>query len=42
MNARLLAASPDDHQVLAHGTALFDGPHGPDLERRIFDFLMSN
>jgi len=24
MNARLLAASPDDHQVLAHGTALFE------------------
>ena len=25
MNSGLLAASPDDHQVLARGTALFEG-----------------
>jgi len=40
-----LAREPKQQHVYegdAHGTALFDGPHGPDLERRIFDFLMSN
>jgi len=40
-----LAREPKQQHVYegdAHGTALFDSPHGGDLERRILDFLMSN
>lgn len=40
-----LAREPKQQYVYegdAHGTALFEGPHGPDLERRIVDFLTSN
>lgn len=40
-----LAQEPKQQHIYegdAHGTALFDGPHGADLKRRIMDFLASN
>lgn len=40
-----LAMQPKQQHIYegdAHGTALFEGPHKADLERRILDFLTSN
>ncbi|MEX2227122.1 MAG: alpha/beta fold hydrolase [Dehalococcoidia bacterium] len=40
-----LAREPKQQHIYegdAHGTAIFAGPHGKDLERRIIDFLVSN
>jgi pimeloyl-ACP methyl ester carboxylesterase len=40
-----LAQEPKEQHIYegsAHGVALFDGPHGADLERRIIDFLRTN